>query len=82
MKKQITICMGSSCFSRGNDRNLEIIEDFIAEHNMENLVDLRGSRCERSCDRGPIIKIDNKVFSHTDRNDILQILRENLFSGE
>ncbi|MGE4546056.1 MAG: (2Fe-2S) ferredoxin domain-containing protein [Pedobacter sp.] len=82
MKKQIVICMGSSCFSRGNDRNLEIIEEFIAKHKMEELVDLRGSRCEGKCDHGPILKIDDQVFSHTNKADILKILQENLFTGD
>jgi NADH:ubiquinone oxidoreductase subunit E len=82
MKKQIVICMGSSCFSRGNDRNLEIIEEFIAEHKMENRIDLRGSRCEGKCDHGPILKIDDKVFSHTNKADILEILKDNLFTGD
>ena len=26
----ITICMGSSCFSRGNNRNIEVIQDYLA----------------------------------------------------
>lgn len=78
MKKQIVICMGSSCFSRGNDQHLQIIEAFIEEHKMENRVDLRGSRCEGKCDHGPILKIDDQVFSHTDKADILKILNEHL----
>lgn len=82
MKKQIVICMGSSCFSRGNDRNLEIIESFLAEHQMQDQVDLRGSRCEERCDRGPILKIDEKIFTHANQADILKILRDNLFTEE
>lgn len=82
MKKQIVICMGSSCFSRGNDRTLEIIESFIAEHHMEDQVDLRGSRCEGRCDRGPIFKIDDKIFSHANQADILEILKEHLIKEE
>ena len=27
-KKEITICLGSSCFSRGNNKNLEIIQEY------------------------------------------------------
>ena len=26
----ITICMGSSCFSRGNNRNIEVIQEHLA----------------------------------------------------
>ncbi len=82
MKKQIVICMGSSCFSRGNDRNLEIIEAFIAEHKMEHQIDLRGARCEDSCDRGPILKIDDKVFFHANKADLIKILEEQLLGDD
>ena len=33
--KTIKICMGSSCFARGNDQNLEFIEKYIKENNLE-----------------------------------------------
>jgi NADH:ubiquinone oxidoreductase subunit E len=78
MKKKIVICMGSSCFSRGNDQHLEIIEQYLTEQNLHDRVDLRGSRCEGRCDHGPILKIDDKVFAHMNRDDIVKILRENL----
>ncbi len=32
MKSKIRICMGSSCFRRGNRKNLEFIETYIEEH--------------------------------------------------
>ena len=35
MTNEIKICMGSSCFARGNNENLEIIETFIKENNLE-----------------------------------------------
>ena len=30
----ITVCMGSSCFSRGNSSNAELIQLFIKENNL------------------------------------------------
>ena len=32
---KITVCMGSSCFARGNDQNLEFIEKYIKENGVE-----------------------------------------------
>ena len=29
-KPKITICMGSSCFARGNEKNVEFCEEFLA----------------------------------------------------
>jgi NADH:ubiquinone oxidoreductase subunit E len=80
MKKKIVICMGSSCFSRGNDRLLETIETFIAEHGLENQVDLLGSRCENTCAQGPVIKIDGEVLFNATKSDIVKFLEENLLA--
>ena len=32
MGYEITVCMGSSCFARGNATNLDIIEKYLREH--------------------------------------------------
>lgn len=58
----IEICMGSSCFARGNDRNLEVIERFLARNGLTGEVDLRGSRCKGSCSKGPNVTIDGTLF--------------------
>lgn len=82
MKKQIIICMGSSCFSRGNDRNLETIEEFINQHNLTEEVDLRGSRCEGRCSHGPNIRIEHQVISHMDKGDLLEVLEDQLIKSK
>ena len=42
-KLNITVCMGSSCFARGNQENLAYIEEYIKEHgidaNIANAID-------------------------------------------
>jgi NADH:ubiquinone oxidoreductase subunit E len=56
--KQITICMGSSCFSRGNNKNLDIIRTWLNEHGITVDVELKGCRCGNNCGEGPNIWID------------------------
>ena len=34
MKKEIVICLGSSCFSRGNKDVLEVVKRFLKEHQL------------------------------------------------
>jgi NADH:ubiquinone oxidoreductase subunit E len=51
--------MGSSCFARGNDENLEIIEQYIKENNLDTTVEITGSRCDNICTHGPNINILN-----------------------
>ena len=43
MTTEIKICMGSACFARGNDKNAEIIENFIKDNNLDAKVDLFGA---------------------------------------
>ena len=76
----ITICLGSSCFSRGNRHTLELIRSYLKEHNLEDKVFFRGDLCNGLCDEGPILKIDGKVYKHVTTENIYEILN-NFFSG-
>mgnify|MGYP000880654932 FL=1 len=46
MSNLIKICMGSSCFARGNHKNLDILEEFVENHNLDIDIQLIESRCE------------------------------------
>jgi NADH:ubiquinone oxidoreductase subunit E len=59
---QITICMGSSCFSRGNNRNLEVIQNFLKNRSMTGEVELTGHLCQGFCNKGPNVTINGKMF--------------------
>lgn len=72
----IIICMGSSCFARGNGDNLGVIEDYLEENGMEARVELAGSRCEGLCADGPMLSINDRRFHKVDREMLLDILRE------
>lgn len=74
MTHSIIICMGSSCSSRGNLENLEIIEDFLARHQLEVTVDLRGCLCQEQCQEGPVLLIDGELHKHVDRSCLEDIL--------
>lgn len=60
---KITVCMGSSCFARGNDQNLEFIEKYIKENGLEAEIELAGNRCEGKCATGPNIIIDGVEYT-------------------
>ena len=65
--KTIVICMGSSCFARGNARNVELAEEFLDKHPEVNAsVDLRGGLCCDRCAEGPNVIIDDVVHTRVD----------------
>lgn len=53
----VTVCMGSSCFSRGSSRNVEIIQQFIHDNGLEGKVSLSGCLCTGRCKEGPVIMV-------------------------
>lgn len=73
MTMKITVCMGSSCFARGNDKNLEFIENYINENGLSAEIDLAGTRCEGKCLTGPNIIIDGVEYHEVDEEKLKEI---------
>lgn len=71
---QIKICMGSSCYSRGNLRVKEIIDSFIRSRGIGDRVDFRGDLCCGKCGEGPNITIGDKEYHQVDEEVIWDIL--------
>ena len=75
-KPKITICMGSSCFARGNERNLAACEEFLEQHGLKDEVDveLAGSLCTGNCANGPVVIVDGVTHTRVDREMMREIL--------
>jgi len=54
---EIAICLGSSCFARGNSENLAIINTLIQSHGLKDSVRLTGRLCQDECKQGPNLTI-------------------------
>lgn len=84
MTIEIKICMGSSCFARGNAQNLEFIENYIKINDLDVQIELTGSRCEGKCACGPnmiINKVEYKNVTCEKIQEILGKLYESNLSG-
>ena len=73
-KLNITVCLGSSCFARGNEEHLNFIEDYVEENNLDAVIDICGSRCEGKCAQGPNITINGKLYSNITKEKLKDIL--------
>ena len=71
----IEICMGSSCFSRGNDRNLAAIQGFLHDQGLTADVRVCGCLCLDACADGPHITVAGTRYLQVDPNVCLDILR-------
>lgn len=76
MTIEIKICMGSACFAKGNQENLEYIKQFIEENNLESQISVSGALCKNKCDQGPRIIINNKEYTNVTKEDLTKILSQ------
>ncbi|MCE5308942.1 MAG: (2Fe-2S) ferredoxin domain-containing protein [Acidobacteriales bacterium] len=79
---RIGICMGSSCFARGNAENLGIVRDYVARNCPSVVVSLTGTLCRERCGSGPNITIDGCEYHGVTPDSILELLRRELHAGE
>ena len=75
---EIIICLGSSCFARGNKKTLSLIQDYLKNHNLEHVVNFKGNHCFGKCQQGPILKINNQEYEGVNESDVLDILEREL----
>lgn len=77
----IAICMGSSCFARGNSSNAAVIQRWLARQDQggcETHVGFTGTLCEGLCREGPIVRVNGKVFRGVDPTAIEGIITHEL----
>ena len=72
-KHRIQICMGSSCFSRGNGLNAELLQRLVADEEPLQ-VEIAGSLCAGHCKDGPIIVVDGVVHTRITPTTLQDIL--------
>jgi NADH:ubiquinone oxidoreductase subunit E len=71
---EISICLGSSCFSRGNKETLELIKSFLKAHELDHQVFFHGDLCTGDCEHGPVMKIDDQLFENVTPDNVFDIL--------
>lgn len=77
-KIQIKICLGSSCFSRGNNELVQKVKKYISVRNLESKVVFMGDHCSSNCSDGPNIRINGKVINRVTVDNIDGVLDKNL----
>ena len=80
MSVKMTICIGSSCFARGNAANVKIVEDFITQRGLSDELDieLSGGLCTDNCPDGPVVVVNEKIYKHVNA-DVMQEILEYYF---
>jgi len=75
-KKEVVICLGSSCFARGNKQLVKVVNDYLRDRNLLNEVRFHGQRCFGQCAVGPSMKLDGKLLERLDEESVVALLDE------
>lgn len=77
----ISVCMGSSCYPRGNRETLEKLKKYINENSLNDQVIMKGNLCEGLCKDGPNIRINGVIYHDIDYYSVLKVISE-ILNGE
>jgi NADH:ubiquinone oxidoreductase subunit E len=61
---EVVICLGSSCFARGNAENLRDLKGYLEHYNVAANFRTRGRLCVKKCTSGPTIAINGVEYGH------------------
>jgi NADH:ubiquinone oxidoreductase subunit E len=70
----VVVCLGSSCFARGNSQNLAVVEEYLLDHGMQNSVRVTGCLCQDECKRGPNLVVRGEHLHEMNPAKLREIL--------
>ena len=76
---KILICVGSSCHLKGSPEIVGLLQNALAEHQLENQVELAGSFCIGKCNRiGVTVQVDDDVHVGITRENFREFFAEHV----
>ncbi|HNX75227.1 MAG TPA: (2Fe-2S) ferredoxin domain-containing protein [Candidatus Rifleibacterium sp.] len=78
---EIVMCMGSACFTRGNNRSVEIVREYLEKNGLEATVVFKGCLCTNRCKAAPVIIIDHRQFEKVAPQSVEEILNHVFKAG-
>ena len=77
----VQICVGSSCHLKGSQDIVELMQNAVEEHHLEDEVVLSGSFCIGKCNRvGVTIQVDDDVHVGVTPENFKEFLTEHVLS--
>jgi NADH:ubiquinone oxidoreductase subunit E len=73
---EMEICLGSSCFSRGNKDVVMFIKEYLKKNNLDDKVVFRGARCMGHCINGPNLNINGVTMKNVTISKIEGLLEK------
>lgn len=75
----IQVCVGSSCYLKGSQDIVELFDNAIKEHNLQDETVLYGSFCIGKCNRvGVTVQINDDIHVGVTRENFKEFFKENV----
>ena len=77
-KENLFLCMGSACHQLGVYDVLPKLQKLIAEHELEETIELKGSFCLETCSHGIVMKFQDTRFSNINPQNVETKFKEEI----
>lgn len=75
----VQVCVGSSCYLKGSQEIVDLLESAVAEHHLEDDVVLSGSFCIGKCNRvGVTVQVDDDIHVGITRDNFREFFNKNI----
>jgi NADH:ubiquinone oxidoreductase 24 kD subunit len=74
--REIVVCLGSSCFARGNSQHLAAIESYLQARGLADSVHVTGRLCQDECKLGPNLTSCGKHYHEVSPVKLREILQQ------
>jgi len=88
-KIEVCVCVGTNCYNKGAHKILKKMMKYVSENKLEDrvgfeghedMVDVKATFCFERCERGPVVRINNKIIEHADYAKAKEILDQEIFA--
>ena len=78
----VQVCVGSSCHLKGSAEIVEMFQNAVKEHGVEDEVVLAGSFCIGKCNRvGVTVQVGDEVHVGVTRENFQEFFRNNVLNA-
>ena len=75
----VQVCVGSSCYLKGSQDIVELLEDSVKAHGLSEEVVLSGSFCIGKCNRvGVTVQVNDEIHIVITRDNFREFFREHI----
>ena len=77
----IQVCVGSSCYLKGSQDIVDLLEKAVAEYHLEDDVVLSGSFCIGKCNLvGVTVQVNDDIHVGITRENFVEFFRKNILN--